>query len=109
MSPLEYYEGVAQILSAYISDTPTATTFNSQNESNLGGPSKIYTSEEIYAMMFMNGVPLEYEHRNLNKLLVVLRVISVYSSPKEKMPQREVIKQNTDLNEQRKKMYNTRG
>lgn len=100
---------VKRILGKYIIDTPTATTFNNQNGSNPRASGKSHTAEEIYAMMFMNGIPLSFEEKNFNKLLVILRVISVYSSPQEKMSKQDIIRQNIDLNEQRKREMNTRG
>ena len=103
---------VMEELSAYLADKNTATTFsevpNSQNgnKSNIG---KVYTSEEIYALMFMNQIPIELEHRNLNRLLVILRIISDYSQPKKKMTTTDVYEQNRRLNEERKKKYGTKG
>ena len=103
---------VMEELSAYLADKNTATTFSelpsSQNE-NKSNISKVYTSEEIYALMFMNQIPIELEHRNLNRLLVILRVISDYSQPKKKMTTTDVYDQNRRLNEERKKKYGTKG
>lgn len=108
--PLEYItDKVSLELANYIGDSQTATTFSSQNESKPQGRGKQYTSEEIYALMFMNSVPLEMENRNLHRLLVVLRVISVYTNPPKKMSQQEIFRQNQRLNEERKKKYNTKG
>ena len=59
--------------------------------------------------MFMNQIPIEFENRNLNRLLVVLRVISNYNQPKEKMSHDDVINQNRQLNEERKRKYGTKG
>lgn len=96
----------ALLLSNYISDPQTATTFSGQNGDK---SSKVYTSEEIYALMFLNSIPLEFEARNLNKLLVVLRIIAAYKNPPKKMSQQEILQQNARLNAERKKQYNTRG
>ena len=103
---------VMEELSAYIADKNTATTFSevpgnqNENKSNIG---KIYTSEEIYALMFMNQIPIEFENRNLNRLLVILRVINNYNQPKKKMTTTDVYEQNRRLNEERKKKYGTKG
>lgn len=103
---------VMEELSNYIGSTQTATTFSkpdSNQNGNTFNKGKIYTAEEIYGLMFMNQVPIEFENRNLNRLLVVLRVISNYNQPKKKMSQDDVINQNRKLNEERKRKYGTKG
>ena len=70
---------------------------------------KIYTAEEIYGLMFMSQIPLEIENRNLNRLLIVLRVISDYNQPKKKMDTHDIYQQNRKLNEERKKQLGTKG
>lgn len=99
-------------LATYVGETPTATTFNEsrshQNGNNLG-IGKIYTAEEIYGLMFMNQVPIEFEERNLNRLLVILRVISNYNKPKEKMSRDDIYEQNRRLNAERREKYKTKG
>lgn len=101
-------EPFAEVLWNYIQDGETATTF-SQNGNKVKGSGKVYTSEELYALMFLNGIPIDFEDRNLNRLLIILRIISVYSSPPEKMSQQDILAQNTRLNAERKAKYNTEG
>lgn len=100
-------------LSRYIADSNTATTFRSVDGSNGGvkrnRAGKVYTAEEIYALMFSAGVPLEFEHRNLNRLLVILKVISINNSPPKKMSRADVLNQNAKLNAARRAKYNTKG
>lgn len=100
-------------LSNYIGDTHTATTFSSvsdgQNDNNSSSKGKVYTAEELYAMMFAASVPLEFEHRNLNRLLVILRIISSYNEPPKKMNKTDIYKQNASLNAQRKALLKTKG
>lgn len=103
---------VAYQLAKYIADSNTATTFN--EPANTGGPSKktsgkVHTSEEIYALMANAKVPFEWEHRNLNRLLVMLKIISNQNSPSKKMSRQDVMKQNANLNAQRKAKLNTKG
>lgn len=99
-------------LTDYIGTTQTATKFSEApssqngNKSNIG---KIYTAEEIYGLMFMNQIPIEFENRNLNRLLVILRVINNYNQPKKKMSTTDVYEQNRRLNEERKQKYGTKG
>lgn len=103
---------VIQQLSDYINDPNTATTFTSNfGEGNTGGSGKgkINTSEEIYASMFSAGVPLEFENRNLNRLLAILKIISLANEPPKKMSREEVVRQNASLNAQRKAMLNSKG
>lgn len=106
----ELTEDVKNSLINYINDPQTATTFNTHSIASTNASSKAYSSEEIYAIMFLNGVPIELENINLNRLLVILKIISIYNDPdRKKMSKNEVLSQNRKLNEERKKQYNTRG
>lgn len=107
---------VIEVLSNYIKDTHTATKFSSvntpqnrQNGNNSPRTVKAYTSEELYALMFEAGVPLEFENRSLNRLLVILKIISNRNTPPKKMSKQEVLRQNAHLNAQRKAKLKTRG
>lgn len=97
-------------LAEYIGNPNTATIFSSAGgESSGTSKAKVYTSEELYALMIMANVPLEFEDRNLNRLLTVLRIISNYNNPPKKMTKQEIMKQNQELNRQRRAQYNTKG
>lgn len=99
-------------LSEYINDPNTATTFTTNfGEGSAKGSSKgkINTSEEIYASMFSAGVPLEFENRNLNRLLALLKIISLANEDPKKMSKDDVMKQNASLNAQRKAMMKSKG
>lgn len=101
---------VMKILAKYISNPNTATRFSSRGpggSSNTNG--KVYTAEEIYARMFTEGIPLEFEHRNLNRLLTILRIISLNNSPPEKMSRADIMSQNAKINAQRKAKHQTKG
>lgn len=104
---------VIEALSKYIKDENTATTFSSPDEGQNGDNSlmkgKIYTAEELYALMCMNQVPLEFENRNFNRLLTVLRIIGSYNSPKKKMTREDIHKQNRELNRQRREQMKSSG
>lgn len=101
------------ILSEYVKDSNTATTFSEggeQNSTQVNRMGKSYTAEEIYALMFIAQVPMEWENRNLNRLMAVLRIISVYNNPdKKKMSEADILRQNRELNAQRRAQYGTRG
>lgn len=100
-------------LSHYIADSSTATTFSSGGQTNgnvkRNRAGKVYTAEEIYALMFNARIPLEFEHRNLNRLLVILKVISINNSPPKPMSKADIYNQNARLNAERKARYNTKG
>lgn len=106
-----FTEEVARKLSEYIGDPSTATTFSSygDGDNNVIARQKNYTSEEIYALMTHTSLPLEFENRNLNRLLVILRIILSYNSPPKKMTQEDIIKQNRELNRQRREQLKTKG
>ena len=107
--PQELTKDVIMKLKDYMEDTHTATTFNDNGHPS-GSRSKTYTSEEFYALMAMNGVPIEFEKRHLSNLLAILRIISIYNDPNpKKMSKTEVMSQNAKLNELRKKQYGTKG
>lgn len=98
-------------LAKYIEDSHTATTFSNQGEPGQNGVNKpkFYTAEELYAQMFTANIPLEFENRNLNRLFIILKIMSTYNSPPKKMSKQEVLKQNRDLNAQRKAQLKTKG
>src|SRR5699024_3768073 len=103
---------VMESLSSCVGSTPTATTFSSRQSNQHGnslGIGEGYTAEEIYGLMFLKHRPLEFETRTLTPLLVILRVITSYNKPKEKMDQSDIYEQNRKLNEDRKSKYGTQG
>jgi hypothetical protein len=104
---------VMMVLSKYIADDSTATTFSNLEDGQNGGTinkqGKYYSSEEIYALMFQANIPIEFENRNLNRLLVMLKIVSTYNSPPKKMSQQDIYKQNSRINAQRRAMLNSKG
>jgi hypothetical protein len=104
---------IMNVLAKYIADSNTATTFSSHQEGQNGNQTisrgKTYTAEELYALMFSAGVPIEFENRNLNRLLIILRIISSYNNPPKKMSKQDILKQNAQINAQRKAQLKTRG
>lgn len=94
-------------VNGYIEDSMTATWFN---ENKTPSSKKIMTSEVIYAQMFKLNIPLECEKWHLNRLMTLLRVCAIESSPeKEKMSKSEILKQNRELNEKRRAAAKTKG
>jgi hypothetical protein len=104
---------VQKILAEYITNQNTATTFSTgpdgQNINSGFNKGKVYTAEEIYALMFQAQIPLDFETRNLNRLLTILRIIAAYNNPPKKMSQQDILRQNAKLNAQRKAQMKTRG
>ena len=99
---------VQQILTDYISDPNTATTFSSHQKEE-SGKGKVYSAEEIYALMFMENISIEFENRNLNRLLTMLRIIGNYKSPPKKMSSQDIYRQNAELNRMRREQMKTKG
>lgn len=102
----------AELLKEYIELNPTATRFRKAQPGQNGNTSsaaKVNTAEEIYAIMFMNGIPIEFEERNVNRLLTILRIIGNHNQPKKKMSRDEIYRQNRELNEARKAKLKTKG
>lgn len=92
-------------LLSYIENTHTATTIKSESKSQ---EHKTVTSEVIYAMMADMSVPFTCETWNLNRLLMLLNVISARRNPK-KMSRQEIYKQNQELNKKRREQLGSKG
>ena len=91
----------------YIDNPMTATTFGKDNKSQ--GSREIITSELIYYWMIASNIPFECQNWHLNRLLTLIRVCSVKSSPPKKLSKREIMSRNTALNAARKRQMNTKG
>jgi hypothetical protein len=102
---------VMNALSDYIDSSNTATTFSSGGhaEDSKATKGKIYTAEELYALMFMAGVDISMETRNLNRLMVMLKIVASYNNPPKKMSKEEIFRQNAKLNAERKAQMKTKG
>lgn len=99
-------ENISKI-SEYIDSPMTATTFTENGDPK--NNKKIITSEMIYYYMILYNIPFECQKWHINRLLVLIRICSIKSSPEKKMSRREILAQNHKLNEQRKKALNTKG
>lgn len=94
-------------LAEYIKDSSTATIIQNGDKNN--GRGRVTTSEVVYAMMVLANIPFECDRWNFNRLMTLMGVISHMQSPPKKMSRNEVMQQNVQLNEQRKKQHNTKG
>lgn len=99
-------ENISKI-SEYIDSPMTATTFTENGKPN--NKKKIITSELIYYYMILYNIPFECQKWHINRLLVLIRICSIKSSPEKKMSRREIMAQNHKLNEERKKALKTSG
>lgn len=92
----------------YIDNPMTATWFSGKEErGRLNG--QIVTNEIIYYWMVTLNIPFQCEKWHLNRLLTLIRVINSKNGPQKKMTNNEQIRMYHDLNEMRKKKFNTRG
>ena len=97
---------VVEELTEYMEDTHTATIISGSDNDK---PGPIMTSEVLYAYMVTAGVPFECAKWNINRLIMLLNVISKQQSPPKKMSNSEILQQNARLNAERKAKLKTKG
>lgn len=98
-------ENVDQIYE-YINDPMTATTFNDlDNTFNR----EVITAEIVYYWMISLNIPIEFQKWHLNKLITLIKVISLKNAPKKKISKQDYMEQMSRLNDARRKEWNTKG
>ena len=98
-------ENVDQIYE-YINDPMTATTFNDlDNTFNR----EVITAEIVYYWMISLNIPIEFQKWHLNKLITLIKVISLKNAPKKKISKQAYIERMRQLNDARRKELNTKG
>ena len=98
-------ENVDQIYE-YINDPMTATTFNDlDNTFNR----EVITAEIVYYWMISLNIPIEFQKWHLNKLITLIKVISLKNAPKKKISKQAYMAQMSRLNDARRKEWNTKG
>lgn len=96
-----------QEVSSYIESKQTATWFSAPPNP---GAREIITSEVIYYWMITLGIPTEFQHWHLSRLLTLIKVCEEKNnSNKPKMSQSEIMARNHKLNEARKVSLGTKG
>lgn len=102
-------------ITEYIEDSQTATWFSDDMNANRAHKSgkmngEILTAEIIYCWMVQMQIPVEFQKWHLNRLLTLIRVISIKSDPHpKKMSKREIMARNKALNAERKARLHTTG
>lgn len=91
----------------YIDDEMTATWFSDNR--NQKRSRDIITAEVIYYWMIALNIPFECQKWHLNRLLTLIRVCNEKNSPSKKKSRKELLREYTSINAERKKKYNTKG
>lgn len=92
----------------YIEAPMTATWFT-EDKKRRRPNREVITAEIIYYWMIAQNIPPEYQKWHLNRLLTLIRVCSIKNTPPKKMREKDVMKQNRQLNAARCKARHTRG
>lgn len=99
----KHYKAVME----YISDPMTATTVRDipgQKRSR-----KIITTEQIYYSMASFGIPFECDRWHFNRLMKLLQVAAITSSPPKKMGRAEAAAYQREVFAKNRAKYNSRG
>ena len=92
----------------YIGDPMTATTFS--KEDKVSKNREIITSELIYYWMIASNIPFDpCEKWHLNRLITLVRVCGVKSTPPKKRSRRDIMSRNAALNAARRQQMNSKG
>lgn len=102
-------EHINQIAS-YIEDKQTATWFSDGEPAHKNGKmnGEIITAEIVYYWMIQMNIPVQFEKWHLNRLLTLIRVISIKNDPKGNSKKMTAADRKA-LNAARKAKYHTRG
>ena len=91
----------------YIEEPMTATCFPYASKKRT--KREAVTSELIYYWMVALNIPMECQYWHLNRLLTLIHVCEIKSTPPKKMSRREIMERNKMLNDKRRKELNSKG
>jgi hypothetical protein len=97
-------------INEYIGRKMTATTIAESNTKDSN--KRVITAELLYHWMIGNSIPMECQYWHLNKLLMLIRVISEENTPpdkRKKMSRAEIMERNRRLNAERRQQMNSKG
>ena len=96
-----------QAINDYIGSKQTATWIN--DPTNNRRSSEQVTSELIYYWMVALTIPFECQYWHLNRLLTLIQVANIKSTPPKNMSKTEAMRRQASINAQRKAAHKTRG
>lgn len=100
-------------IQAYINDPHTATWFNKDNIKKRHGAqvkkAETLTTELIYYYMIINDIPWEAQKWHINRLITLIQVCAEKNSESPKVPKKDLIKRNSDLNKARRMALGSKG
>ena len=111
--PEEVYDKITPEIvnevSAYIEDSQTATWFSDGKEAHNKGKmnGEVITAEVVYCWMTQMNIPVEFQKWHFNRLLTLIRVISVKNDPGK--TKKMTLAERRALNKARQAKYHTRG
>lgn len=89
---------------------PMSATFFGDNQKENRPSREIVTAEVIEYWMVVLNIPSDKRYCHLNRLIALVRVCDLKNSPnKKRMSPQEIMRRNSELNEQRLKRLNTTG
>lgn len=92
----------------YIDDPMTASWFSGdEGKGKINGEQ--ITSELIYYWMTVFHIPSEYQKWHLNRLITLIKICDLKSSPAKKMGRNETIRNYAAINAERRKRLKTKG
>lgn len=94
-------------ISNYINDPMTASKIKEVN--NQGSNRETVTSDLIYYWMIALQIPFECEKWHLNRLLQLVTVCNVKSTPPKKLSKSEIIARNREINRRNREKYHSKG
>lgn len=92
----------------YIEASMTATIIQNSHQKN-PPRREIITSEIIYYWMITHNIPFECEKWHLNRLLTLINVCNIKSSPPKPMSKSEIARRNAEINAARRKQLKSGG